>query len=135
MRLWLVDEANSQIWEWRPRERHPVKRSLWAAEQGAGDNDGGLAAERLARAGFPPPGGGGRGGPGGGAAAGGGGAGGGGGTGGAGGGGKRGGAQRPRKPGIAADVARTGVAINIPFPAVQSESFSIEVVPPLGRVE
>jgi len=29
--------------------------------------------------------------------------------------------------GIAADVARTGVTINVPFPAVQSSSFSIEI--------
>jgi len=32
-----------------------------------------------------------------------------------------------QKLGIAADVARTGVTINVPFPAVQSESFSIQV--------
>ena len=32
-----------------------------------------------------------------------------------------------RKTGIAADVARTGVAINVPFPAVQCPSFSIEI--------
>ncbi|EKX41362.1 hypothetical protein GUITHDRAFT_112573 [Guillardia theta CCMP2712] len=35
--------------------------------------------------------------------------------------------KRQVKPGIAADVARTGMGINIPFPAVQSKSFSIEV--------
>ena len=114
VRLWLVDEANSQIWEWRPREKYPLKRSLWAAEQGTGEED--LATQRLVKAGFRPPGKGG------------------GGMGGAigvgGGGGGAGGrreVQRARKPGIAADVARTGVAINIPFPAVQSESFCIEI--------
>lgn len=32
-----------------------------------------------------------------------------------------------QKTGIAADVARTGVRINVPFPAVQSDSFSIEM--------
>lgn len=31
------------------------------------------------------------------------------------------------KAGIAADVARTGQPINVPFPAVQSPSFSIEI--------
>lgn len=29
--------------------------------------------------------------------------------------------------GIAADVARTGIPINVPFPAVQCQSFSIEI--------
>ena len=32
-----------------------------------------------------------------------------------------------QKTGIAADVARTGATINVPFPAVQSESFSIQI--------
>ncbi len=35
--------------------------------------------------------------------------------------------KKVNKVGIAADVARTGVRINVPFPAVQSDSFSIEI--------
>ena len=79
VRLWMVDAKNAQIWEWVANEKHPRKRSIFAA-----------ASEMMDLSNFT----------------------------------KR---KIVLKTGIAADVARTGVPINVPFPAVQSDSFSIEI--------
>ncbi|KAJ1477804.1 GAF domain-like protein, partial [Baffinella frigidus] len=101
VRLWMVDDKTSQIWEWHPGQVNPVKRSYWEAEPKVDTKNmfkkgapplmkllrtqkAGIAAD-VARTGVTI------------------------------------------NAGIAADVARTGVTINVPFPAVQSSSFSIEI--------
>lgn len=79
VRLWLVDETNAQIWEWKQSERVPTKRSFWASESPIEEHNMFTRKRTFVKA------------------------------------------------GIAADVARTGIPINVPFPAVQCQSFSIEI--------
>ena len=79
VRLWMVDPKNAQIWEWVANEKHPRKRSIFAA-----------ASETMDLSNFTTR-------------------------------------KIVQKTGIAAVVARMGVPINVPFPAVQSDSFSIEI--------
>ena len=78
VRLWMVDQENSQIWEWVGQEKHPRKRSFQPAQDTI---DLANVTKR----------------------------------------------KLEKKAGIAAGVARSGIAVNVPFPAVQCPSFSIEI--------
>lgn len=129
IRLWLVDETNSQIWEWSRDDGVPIKRSLLPSESPIEEHvcmfpvsfkfircenwQKWLATALRPKSNSACP-----------------------------------ANSEPKltcnsvsqnlftrkgrkralvKPGIAADVARTGISINVPFPAVQSQSFSIEI--------
>jgi hypothetical protein len=123
VRVWMVDAPSGQIWEFHPHETRPQKRTFWEAEPKvrpcpvpppAASHDA-PTPRRAAAA--------------------------------------RVRSRTPRttrqldtstmfkkgrppllkaallgaKPGIAADVARTGMLLNVPFPAVQSPSFAVGV--------